>query len=66
MISSLWPLEVLMFSLWWIYLSVEIQFLWNGPIILMMAHMATVRTMLSMKNSSLLISLMAQVPYTMS
>ena len=66
MISSLWPLEVLIFSLWWIYLSVEIQFLWNGPIILMMAHMATVRTTLSMKNSSLLISLMAQVPYTMS
>ena len=30
MVSSLWPLELLVFSPQWIYLSVEIQFLWNG------------------------------------
>ena len=31
MISSLWPLELLIFSPWRIYLSVEIQLLWNCP-----------------------------------
>lgn len=31
MISSLSPLELLIFSPWWIYLLVEIQFLWNCP-----------------------------------
>ena len=34
MISSLWLLEIIVFPPWWIFLSVEIQFLWNGPYII--------------------------------
>ena len=33
-------------------------------VLLVMVHMATVRTTLGMTNSSLLVSLMVQVPYT--
>lgn len=31
MISSVWPLEFLVLSTWWIYLSVEIQFFCSWP-----------------------------------
>ena len=66
MISSVWPLELLVLSTWWIYLSVEIHFFAIGHVLLMMVYVVTMRVKLGMTNSSPLLNFIVQLPYATS